>query len=133
MNLIMIIFIYLHLYCFPCVVPPTINSVSPISVEAIEGNSIELQFNITDADPLVNVSNIIWSLSSSFGSEDITLSSSPNFRLSPDRLTLQVINVQVSVHSGRYIITASNEAGTRSLSVDVKIESKCYRSMKLLL
>lgn len=86
-----------------------------------EGQSIVLQFVITDADPLVKVENIRWQFSSLGKDLDITESSNSHYHLSNDRRTL-VINQLTTEQIGIYTLFATNEAGVRSNSITVTIE-----------
>lgn len=102
--------------------PPTVNAITISPVYTIEGKSITLSFNITDADPKVISSNIAWLLSTTVTSEDITRSSSPHFMFSENYLELIIRHVQLPVHSGIYSLIATNEAGQASASIEVIIE-----------
>ena len=103
-------------------VPPTVTAITLSPVYTIEGKSITLNFNITDADPQVLSSNIAWVLSTTVTSEDITRSSSSHFAFSENYLELMIRHVQLPVHSGIYTLTATNEAGQASASIEVIIE-----------
>ncbi len=106
------------------IVPPTVDSITSSPIFAIEGQTITLQFDITDDDPLVQLSNIVWSLISTIGEETIMNSTSRHFTLSTDKLSLTIDHVQVSAHSGTYIMSAANEAGISKASIEVIIESE---------
>ena len=119
-------------------VPPTVNRVTSSPVIVLEGQTVILEFNITNDDPEVQLSNIVWTLMSNVGEEDIAQSSSnAHFAFSTDRLMLTVSHVQLSAHSGTYTLTATNEAGTGSAMIEVIIESKeisdCYAVGHLIL
>ena len=57
---------------FPSLVPANVTPVTSSVVTGIEGQSIPLIFRITNDDPLVQVHNIQWELSSASGTVNIT-------------------------------------------------------------
>ena len=93
---------------------------SPLYV--VQGEIVTLSFNITNADPQVQLSNRVWTLSSRIGDEVVTESS--HFQFSQDNQVLTINHVQVSAHDGTFTLTARNEAGTDSASIVVVVESK---------
>ncbi len=110
--------------CVLFIVPANVTRVSQSPIASVEAETIVLQFNITQDDPLVLVDNIRWELLTSDGLiEDITLSSltDPHYELSSDRLSLKVIQL-TSAHQGKYTLFATNEAGTRFNSIDLLIQ-----------
>ena len=116
---------------FPSLVPANVTPVTSSVVTGIEGQSIPLIFRITNDDPLVQVNNIQWELSSASGTVNITELSmtDEHYQLSEDRLSLTVSQIS-SAHHGTYTLFATNEAGTRSNSIILVIEGMHCKSNK---
>ena len=106
------------------IVPPNVTALTESPLIAIELRDITINFTITEADPLVNISNRRWTFESAATTniEDITDTSNLHYSLSEDRLVL-TINQVTSAHRGVYTLLATNEAGVRSDSVEVITES----------
>ena len=102
---------------------------------AVSGGDAVLSFNITNAIPMVQISDIRWYYSAnSEDFEDITdlmnRTSVSNLDLSPDRLTLKISNIVQAIgdvmetDQGRYFLNATNPAGERSNYIDVVVRGK---------
>ena len=111
-----------HNYCL-LTVPANVTAVTSSPAVGIEGQSVTLQFIITEADPPVKVENIRWQFSFLGNDVDITESESRHYRLSEDRRTLS-INQLTTAEGGVYTLFATNEAGVRFDRIRVVIESK---------
>ena len=96
----------------------------------IEGQSVTLQFILTQADPLVRVENIRWQFSFLGMDVDVTQSNNRHYQLSEDRRTLS-INQLTSAEEGVYTLFATNEAGTQFNRIRVVIESKICKVCEL--
>ena len=106
-------------------VPANVTAVTDSPIIGVDTESVVLQFVITQDDPLIQVNNIRWEFLTSDGLvEDITTSSitDPHYELSADRLSLTIVQLNFA-HQGRYTLFATNEAGTRSNSIDLFIQS----------
>ena len=109
-------------------VPANVTPITPSPVVGVEGSSVLVKFNITQADPLVKVENIRWQFSFLGTDIDITESSSGHYQLSDDRRSL-TINQLTTQQGGVYTMFATNEAGTRLNQIMVVIESKTLSQM----
>ena len=92
----------------------------------IEGQSVTLLFNITEADPPVRVENIRWQFSDILMSNplDITNTSKlDHYQLSDDRRALTVHQINTA-RQGLYTLFATNEAGVRSSSIRLVLEGE---------
>lgn len=108
-------------YLVPANVTPITNS----PTTGVDTETVVLEFIITQDDPLIQVNNIQWKFTANDRSVvDITELSDtdPHYELSANRLALTIIQLS-SAHQGRYTLFATNEAGTRSNSIDLFIES----------
>ena len=125
MYTISILIHFFHYLFFPLLllVPADVMPVTQSPLTVLEGQSITLIFTITNDDPLVQVNNIQWE----FGTVDITelLMTDEQYELSDDRLSLIINHVSLSADQGIYTLSATNEAGIRSASIEIIIESKC--------
>ena len=125
MYTISILIHFFHYLFFPLLllVPADVMPVTQSPLTVLEGQSITLIFTITNDDPLVQVNNIQWE----FGTVDITelLMTDEQYELSADSLSLIINNVSLSADQGIYTLSATNEAGIRSASIEIIIESKC--------
>ena len=108
------------------IVPPTVYHITSSPIYAIEGQTITLQFEIIDDDPPVQPSNIVWTILSTVGEETVMNSSSSHFTFSSNNLMVTIDHIQVSAHEGTYVLTALNEAGIGTASIEVIIESENY-------
>ena len=82
-------------------------------------HEVVISFNITEADPLVLVSDIIWT----FNGAVIENSSDARYSFSVDRqsLTIKMLNLS---DEGIYRMIASNAAGSNVDEVSLNIESQ---------
>ena len=90
----------------------------------IEGQSVIVQFIITEADPPVRVENIRWQFSDPLMNDPLDITNTSDFihyQLSEDRRTLTVQQFITSLQ-GMYTLIATNEAGVRSSSVMVVLQ-----------
>ena len=108
---------------------------------AVSGGEVTLSFNITNAIPIVQISDIRWyyAANARSGSPDFT---SENFQdiidlmnrtsvstlhFSSDRLTLRLSNIVHAIgdvmetDQGRYFLSVTNPAGEKSNFIDVVI------------
>ena len=121
-------------------VPPQVALLAPNQrVVAVSGGEVTLSFNITNAIPTVQISDIRWyyAANARSGSPDFT---SENFQdiidlmnrtsvstlhFSSDRLTLRISNIVQAIGNvmetdqGRYFLSVTNPAGERSNFIDV--------------
>ena len=104
-------------------------AVTSSPVVGIEGQSVTLQFTITEADPPVRVENIRWQFSTPLMDNplDITNTSSNHYQLSDDRRALTVNQISTA-QQGLYTLFATNEAGVRSSSIRLLLEG-AYKPM----
>ena len=129
-----------------CVVPPPLPSVRP-SVQAVQGRvvgvperSVTLSFTISDASPEVQTDNIQWTFRDLNGSSFTIPTNLPNNSLittfsnvvgifSSNRLSLTLSDL-INDFEGTYTMTATNEAGSDSATVELAIEGKVYWQCK---
>lgn len=104
-------------------VPANITALTSSPAVGTEGQNIVLSFLITNDDPLVSIQNIRWEFSSFREPEDITNSNSVHYVLSSDRLSLTIIQL-TTAQIGLYTLFATNEAGVRSNSIRLALQSK---------
>ncbi|XP_019853400.1 PREDICTED: hemicentin-1-like [Amphimedon queenslandica] len=102
-------------------VPASVTPVSPSPSFGVEGQSIVLTFSITQDDPLVNTSNIRWTFRGTAGLLDITETDNPHYELINERRSLVITQI-TSAHQGIYTLFATNEAGTRSNSINLQLQ-----------
>ena len=119
---------------------PEVVSLAPNQrVVVVPGGNATLSFNITNAIPMVQTSDIRWyyAVNTPSGSQDFT---SENFQditelvnrtsvstldLNSDRLTLDISNIVQAIGNvmetdqGRYFLSATNPAGERNNYIDV--------------
>ena len=84
-------------------------------------SNVVIQFSIIDAAPPVQVEDIYWNFTTSGMTQ--TVINTTTISLSFDRLTLTINNVQLS-HTGSYMITVSNPAGSSTGSVQLSVLGK---------
>lgn len=111
--------------------PANITALTNSPALGIEGQSIVLEFLITNDDPLVSVGNIRWNFTAFNTPEDITDSNSVHYVLSNDSLSLTIIQL-TTAQIGLYTLIATNEAGERSNSIRLTLQSKDYISRIML-
>ena len=129
-------------------VPPHITRQSEQTL-ATEGDTANLTFMISNAIPMVDISNIRWYYTTSapagvpnFNSTDfleitnlMNRTANSRLRLSTDRLTLFIINIvqaignSMETDQGRYFIRASNPAGDVSNFIDLVVSGKLARAL----
>ena len=85
-------------------------------------SNVVIQFSIMDAAPPVQVEDIYWNFTTSSGMTT-PITNIPTISLSLDRLTLTINNAQLS-HTGSYMITVSNPAGSSTGSVQLTVLGK---------
>ena len=85
-------------------------------------SNVVIQFSIMDGAPPVQVEDIYWNFTTSSGISQQVTNTTMIF-LSFDRLTLTINNAQLS-HTGSYMITVSNPAGSSTGSVQLSILGK---------
>ena len=87
-------------------------------------SNVVIQFSIMDAVPPVQVEDIYWNFTTSSGmTQPVTNTTTTS--MSFDRLTLNINNAQLS-HTGSYMITVSNPAGSSTGSVQLSVLGKCH-------
>ena len=93
-------------------------------MQAMNSNVV-IQFSIMDAAPPVQVEDIYWNFTTSSGMTQPVNNSATIISLSFDRLTLSLTinNAQLS-HTGSYMITVSNPAGSSTGSVQLRVLGK---------
>ena len=89
-------------------------------------SNVVIQFSIMDAAPPVQVEDIYWNFTTSSGMTQPLKNTTTIISLSFDRLTLTINNVQLS-HTGSYMITVSNPAGSSTGSVQLRILGKWHK------
>ena len=82
--------------------------------------SVMLNFTIVDDFPKVQLQNIIWRFNNTV-LNNLTMPSDSRYSFSMDLLTLTISNLQHK-DEGVYTVTATNEAGTNSTSINVEVE-----------
>ena len=120
------------------VAPPPLPSVRP-TVQAVQGRivgvperSVTLTFTISDASPEVQTENIQWTFRALNGSSFniSTMSMTTTFSnlmgvFSSDRLSLTLSGL-TNDFEGAYTMTATNEAGSDSATVELVIEGQVH-------
>ena len=86
-------------------------------------SNVVIQFSIMDAAPPVQVEDIYWNFTTSSGMTTPVTNTTMIISLSFDRLTLNINNAQLS-HTGSYMITVSNPAGSSTGSVQLSVLGK---------
>ena len=122
------------LICAICTVTAVVRSNDPDQVITTSlTTSVTLTFDITEAVPLVQTSQINWIYSSSFSSTptsnasnvDITdlttLNSNSQYSFSNDLLSLTISNI-VAADDGRYFLSVTTVAGSAYSYIDVVVE-----------
>ena len=111
-------------------VPPTVQAVQG-RVVGIQGMSVTLTFTISDASPEVRTENIQWTFRDLNGNNfniptnPLTTTFSNLMGLfSSDRLSLTLSGL-TNDFEGTYTMTATNEAGSDSATVELVIEGQC--------
>ena len=84
-------------------------------------NSVVLRFTISEDFPRVQISNIIWTFNGSVLNNLTNTLSDLRYNFSDNLLNLQISLLQHR-DEGVYTLTASNEAGTNSSSINLQIE-----------
>ena len=114
----------------PPSVPPTVQAVQG-RVVGIQEMSVTLTFTISDASPEVQTENIQWTFRDLNGN-NINIPTNPltttfsNLMgvFSSDRLSLTLSGL-TNDFEGTYTMTATNEAGSDSATVELVIEGQC--------
>ena len=113
----------LYLCCYTPVVPPRIVTAQAVVMQVINSNVV-IQFSIMDAAPPVQVEDIYWNFTNkSSGMTRPITNTTTIILLSLNRLTLTINNAQLS-HTGSYMITVSNPAGSSTGSVRLSVLGK---------
>ena len=94
-------------------------------VMQVINSNVVIQFSIMDAAPPVQIEDIYWIFTTSSGTTSRTVTNTTTISLSFDRLTLIINNAQLS-HTGSYMITVSNPAGSSTGSVQLSILGKWH-------
>ena len=125
-----------------CVVTPPLPSVPP-TVQAVQGRivgvperSVTLTFTISDASPEVQTENIQWTFRDLNGSSfniptNLLTTTFSNLMgvFSSDRLSLTLSGL-TNDFEGTYTMTATNEAGSDSVTVELVIEGQVHWQCK---
>ena len=125
-----------------CVVPPPLPSVRP-TVQAVRGRiggiperSVTLTFTISEASPEVQAENIQWTFRDLNGSSfniptNLLTTTFSNLVgvFSSDRLSLTLTGL-TNDFEGMYTMTATNEAGSDSETVELVIEGRVHWQCK---
>ena len=119
-------------------VPPTVQAVQR-RVVGIQEMSVTLTFTISDASPEVQTENIQWTLRDLNGnnfniSTDLLTTTFSNLMgmFSSDRLSLTLSGL-TNDFEGAYTMTATNEAGSDSATVELVIEGRCFHHLVICL
>ena len=86
-------------------------------------SNVVIQFSIMDAAPPVQVEDIYWNFTTSSGMTQPVKNPMTIISLSLNRLALTINNAQLS-HTGSYMITVSNPAGSSTGSVQLSVLGK---------
>ena len=92
-------------------------------MQVIKSNVV-IQFSIKDAAPPVQVEDIYWNFTTSSGMTQ-PVNNATTISFSSDRLTLTINNAQLS-HTGSYMITVSNPAGSSTGTVQLSVLGKWH-------
>ena len=106
---------------YVAIVPPRVVTAQAVVMQVINSNVV-IQFSIMDAAPPVQVEDIYWNFTTSSGMTR-PITNTTIISLSFDRLTLTINNAQLS-HTGSYMITVSNPAGSSTRSVQLSVLGK---------
>ena len=114
----------------PPSVPPTVQAVQG-RIVGIQNMSVTLTFTISDASPEVQTENIQWTFKDLNGSSFNVLTNLLNTTFSnlvgvfsSDRLSLTLSGL-TNDFEGTYTMTATNEAGSDSATVELVLEGQC--------
>ena len=86
-------------------------------------SNVVIQFSIMDAAPPVQVEDIYWNFTNKSSGMTRPITNTTIISLSLNRLTLTINNAQLS-HTGSYMITVSNPAGSSTGSVQLSVLGK---------
>ena len=86
----------------------------------VVNNSVSLSFIVVNDSPEVELQNIQWSFNGTV-LNNVTTPSDPRYSFSNDLMNLTIRSLQ-HMDEGLYTLTATNEAGTNSSSVNLQIE-----------
>ena len=117
---------------FYCTVPPNVQPVSDsATLIALKNEDYIMKFSITEANPLVDISNIKWTYRTDPSSApipwppDLEGEQQPRHHLSDDKQLLNIMDVQIS-DGGFYTLSASNSAGERNSTVMLLVYGEAW-------
>ena len=91
------------------------------SITGIAGQSLRLEFSVSDAYPTVLLADVTWTLTGSSGQPvDITSSGDARLAFSSDLLLLEISALTVG-DRGTYTFAVSNIAGPDSASIELTV------------
>ena len=85
-------------------------------------NSVSLTFTVVNDSPKVELRNILWKFNGAI-LNNLTTPSDPRYSFSDDLMNLEIRGLQ-HMDEGVYTLTATNEAGTNSSSINLQIEGR---------
>ena len=115
------------MYFLPCPAPPiVIPTTTPSAIiHKLSGTSATLGFAIDGASPVVQISDIVWSLEKDDGSvQTFATNGMGRHNFSSDLLSLTIDPLE-EADEGKYTLTASNGAGSGHSSIYLNIGSEC--------
>ena len=102
-------------------VPPTITpNRDNYAVTAVKDYQYTISFNIIDDFPKVKPENINWKFSSDATGSTTLITDNDLLHLSKNRLSLNFLDIEL-IDRGNYTITATNEAGIRSSTINLNV------------
>ena len=116
----MCIYVFDYLYLHSFTVPPRVLVVGDMTSLGVVNNSISLNFTIVDDFPVVQLQSIMWRFNGTI-LNNLSIPSDPRYSFSEDLLALTISGLEHS-DQGTYTLTATNEAGTNSSSINLQIE-----------
>lgn len=104
------------------IVPPDVSVIGSNSVLGVVGDSITLSFNILNASPMVDTSDIQWTFTSNSAVTTVITGVSTNgYSFSMNLLVLTIIGLTHG-HEGNYTLRATNPAGISQATITLQIE-----------
>ncbi len=102
-------------------VPPTITpNDDNYAVTAVKDYEYTISFNIMDDFPKVKPENIYWEFGSDATGTTTLITDNSLLHLSEDQLSLNFEDIELT-DRGNYTITATNEAGKRSSTINMNV------------
>ena len=93
------------------------------TVTGIKGTSIELRFQILNANPMVPANQIEWYFNDTLAIRNLSSLNGIEISFSPDYTTLTLMDIDYSM-KGKYSLSAANVAGEDMDYIIVRIEGK---------